>query len=274
MEGWIKLYRKIQESWLWKEKRKFSKFEAWIDILLQANHKNTKIIINFKVVQVKKGSFITSETKLAQKWKWDRSTVRRFLEMLEKEKMIRKNATTEYTTISIENWGLYQNEEQEKQQQDNSDTTAKQQRHNTDKNDKNDKNNIYNIYGQNEFDQTEPSEPLMEKWEEQFEQFYKQYPKKVKKKDVEKWFKKNKPSDELFSSMMSSLEQFKGCQDWLKDKGQYIPYPTSWLNQERWKDSYLGEMQTTSQNSSQEIMENIKYLPDGTYVKDGLKYVN
>lgn len=244
MEGWIKLYRKIQESWLWKEKRKFSKFEAWIDILLQANHKNTKIIINFKVVQVKKGSFITSETKLAQKWKWDRSTVRRFLEMLEKEKMIRKNATTEYTTISIENWGLYQNEEQEKQQQDNSDTTAKQQRHNTDKNDKNDKNNIYNIYGQNEFDQTEPSEPLMEKWEEQFEQFYKQYPKKVKKKDVNKWFKKNKPSDELFSSMMGSLEQFKGCKDWLKDKGQYIPYPTSWLNQKRWEDEITEKLNT------------------------------
>ena len=36
--------------------------------------------------------------------------------------------------------------------------------------------------------------------------------------------------------MMNSLEQFKGSEDWLKEKGQYIPYPTSWLNQKRWED--------------------------------------
>lgn len=116
MEGWIKLYRKLQESWIWKEKRKFSKFEAWLDILLKANHKDTKAMINGKVIIVKSGSFITSEVKLAEDWKWDRKTVRKFLSILQNEKMIQKNATTEYTRISIENWNLYQNEGQQKGQ--------------------------------------------------------------------------------------------------------------------------------------------------------------
>lgn len=36
--------------------------------------------------------------------------------------------------------------------------------------------------------------------------------------------------------MMNSLEQFRGSKDWLKDNGQYIPYPSTWLNQKRWED--------------------------------------
>lgn len=36
--------------------------------------------------------------------------------------------------------------------------------------------------------------------------------------------------------MMNSLEQFRGSKDWLKDNGQYIPYPSTWLNQRRWED--------------------------------------
>ncbi len=83
---------------------------------------------------------------------------------------------------------------------------------------------------------------------------------------MKKWFKKNSPSSELFSSMMSSLEQFRGSKDWLKDNGQYIPYPSTWLNQERWKD----EIEEVDKKES----ENVMYLPDGSYIKDGLHYMN
>ncbi len=118
MEGWIKLHRKIQEHCFWTEERKFSKFEAWIDILFRANHKDEKTIINGQLVDVKRGSFITSEVKLSQKWNWDRKTVRRFLITLENEKMIAKKSTTKYTSISIENWDLYQNKGQQNEQQE------------------------------------------------------------------------------------------------------------------------------------------------------------
>lgn len=82
-----------------------------------------------------------------------------------------------------------------------------------------------NIYGQND-----------QEYEAKFEEFYNKYPKKVKKQEVKKWFLKNKPSNELFSSMMNSLEQFRASKDWQKDGGQFIPYPSTWLNQKRWED--------------------------------------
>jgi predicted phage replisome organizer len=66
--------------------------------------------------------------------------------------------------------------------------------------------------------------------------FYENYPRKVKKNLVEKWFEKNKPDDELFKKIMESLEKFKKTDDWNKDNGQFIPYPSSWLNQKRWED--------------------------------------
>lgn len=87
---------------------------------------------------------------------------------------------------------------------------------------------------------------ILENWETQFNDFYSKYPRKVKKQDVKKWFKKNKPSSELFSSMMNSLEQFRGSKDWLKDNGQYIPYPSTWLNQKRWEDEDIEDNQPMS----------------------------
>lgn len=71
---------------------------------------------------------------------------------------------------------------------------------------------------------------------EKFEKFYSEYPRKVKKDLVRKWFIKNKPSDELFEIMMSSLYKFKKTYDWIKENGKYIPYPSSWLNEKRWED--------------------------------------
>ena len=112
-----------------------------------------------------------------------------------------------------------------------------------------------NIYGQDKLDQQQQEESVKTLWEEQFEEFYKNYPKKVKKQDVKKWFKKNKPSSELFSSMMSSLEQFRGSKDWLKEKGQFIPYPSTWLNQRRWEDEGMNRKQDKTKYEEVKLTE-------------------
>lgn len=117
MEGWISIYRKIQEHWLWTKKRRFSEFEAWMSLLFKANHKATQIMIYKTVVNLNAGSFITSELKLADEWGWSRETVRKFLKRLEEEKMLLVEHTTKYTIVSIENWDLYQNPAQENRQQ-------------------------------------------------------------------------------------------------------------------------------------------------------------
>lgn len=69
---------------------------------------------------------------------------------------------------------------------------------------------------------------------EDFEKFYNAYPRKIGKANVEKWFIKNKPSKELMNKILIALEEHKKLKQW-QDK-QYIPHPTTWLNQKRWED--------------------------------------
>lgn len=128
-----------------------------------------------------------------------------------------------------------------------------------------DKNSIDNIYGQNE---PKHDEELGEKiWEEQFKLFYEKYPKKVKKQDTKKWFEKNKPSNELFSFILDKLEQFRASDDWQKDGGQYIPYPTTWLNQKRWEDEASEKLR--KQGFEQRNYGNLDFLYANQEVKNG-----
>jgi hypothetical protein len=66
-----------------------------------------------------------------------------------------------------------------------------------------------------------------------FELFWNAYPRKVGKKKAQEAFKKVKIDIQL---IISSIEKQKKSDQWLKDGGQYIPYPSTWLNQERWND--------------------------------------
>ena len=106
----------------------------------------------------------------------------------------------------------------------------------------------------------EKAEPVKD-YEEKFNIFYKAYPKKVAKTKVLSWFKSNKPKDDLFEIMMKQLEVFKKSYNWNKDNGQYIPNPTTWLNQKRWEDEIeittnLGG--THIKTEGQQLLEMIK----------------
>lgn len=73
-------------------------------------------------------------------------------------------------------------------------------------------------------------------WRHWFDQFWKAYPRKVAKQDAEKAFAKINPDQPLFDSIMAALASAVRSPDWLKDGGQFIPYPASWLNGRRWED--------------------------------------
>ena len=130
---------------LYKQKRKFSKFEAWIDILLSVNHREGKVLIDYSVETVNRGEFITSEVKLANKWNWDRKTVRKFLTLLQQEEMILKSSTKRWTSITVINWDKYQLDGQEVGQEIGQEVGQDRDRGlDTNKNDKNDKNDKKN----------------------------------------------------------------------------------------------------------------------------------
>lgn len=69
-----------------------------------------------------------------------------------------------------------------------------------------------------------------------FETFWKEYPnKKAKPKAYQSWVKIN-PDENLLKQILDGLEKAKQSTQWQKDNGQFIPHPTTWLNQERWND--------------------------------------
>ena len=105
--GWISLHREIQKHWLWDDKP-FSKGQAWIDLLLLANHKENKFLLGNELVEVEEGSFITSELKLMERWGWGKAKTRAFLDLLQMDNMIIKKADRKKTTITIVNYSKFQ----------------------------------------------------------------------------------------------------------------------------------------------------------------------
>ncbi len=75
---------------------------------------------------------------------------------------------------------------------------------------------------------------------ERFIEFWSAYPKKVGKGAAEKAWSKIKPDFELHLKILSAIERQKTSEQWLRDNGQYIPNPATWLNQRRWEDELQG----------------------------------
>ena len=109
-EGWIKIHRKIWDSDLWKQRRKFSRVEAWIDLLLLARHDEEpeKVLIKNVIVPCGRGEIIRSLDTLAGRWNWSRDGVRRFLILLQKLEQITVKNETVTTRITITNYESHQ----------------------------------------------------------------------------------------------------------------------------------------------------------------------
>lgn len=107
-KGWISIYRKVEDGWLWEDKP-FARGQAWIDLLLQANHKGKKTFSKGELIEIKRGSFLTSDQELGDRWGWSRKKVRGFLEVLEREQMVTLERSPKGTSLTIENYSLYQN---------------------------------------------------------------------------------------------------------------------------------------------------------------------
>lgn len=154
MEGWIKLYRQIQEcDFLWSSKDEpFDRRSAWVDLLLMANHRDKRLMFRGKAITVKCGQRITSMRDLAERWHWSRDKVRRYLDLLEGEEMIIRESDNHKTLLTIVNYAKFQGECATDKSTDKSTDepqTSPQTGHRqvTNKNEKNDKNEK-NIYGE------------------------------------------------------------------------------------------------------------------------------
>src|SRR5690554_3334010 len=105
--GWISIHRKITDNPLYFSEP-FTRMQAWIDLLIIANHKENFFYVRGNRVVVKRGDVGHSQQQLSLRWKWSRGKVIRFLGELEREGMIVQQKSRLITIISIVNYGMYQ----------------------------------------------------------------------------------------------------------------------------------------------------------------------
>lgn len=66
-----------------------------------------------------------------------------------------------------------------------------------------------------------------------FDAFWIAYPRKVgKSAALKSWNKLNPPIDDILAALKWQVKS----EQWMKDAGQFIPHPATWLNQGRWQD--------------------------------------
>jgi hypothetical protein len=91
LKNFIPISRKIFSHELWEEKREFSKFEAWVDLIQTARYEKEvrSEWVNNKEVMFGRGELIGSFRFLQKRWNWGSiSKVERYLKVLQKRDMV------------------------------------------------------------------------------------------------------------------------------------------------------------------------------------------
>ena len=113
-KGYILLHRQIWENELWLDTEPFNKRDAWIDLLLMANHSDKEMLSGTKTVKIERGQIHTSVQNLAKRWRWNPKRVRRFIGLLNDLGMVQAKGSANGTTLTLVNYGVYQDSGQGK----------------------------------------------------------------------------------------------------------------------------------------------------------------
>jgi len=215
--GWIKLHRKIRESPKWYSE-KFTKQQAWIDLLLMANHKEKTFYIRDNEINVLRGQVARSQDVLAISWKWSRGKVKRFLNTLKMEQQIDIKKSHIISIVTILNYDQYQSN-------DTTDGRQTVDRRSTDghkqeciRKNKNEKNKEYSA---------------------EFLEFTSKYPGKINKAYAwECWQRKAKVRPAL-ENILTAIDYQIEEKAQKKANGEWVPewkLASTWINQQCWED--------------------------------------
>ena len=104
--GYIQLQRLHIERMLLQEKRPFTKFEAWVDLLQMAQFEAGQKLVNGQLFDLKPGDLIASHRYLQTRWRWASLVkVQTFLKTLQKQVMVKVSDKSEISHLTICNYG-------------------------------------------------------------------------------------------------------------------------------------------------------------------------
>lgn len=196
--GWIKIHRQITE-WEWYDD--IPAKVLFFHLLLTANHEDKK----WHGILIKRGEKLTGRIKLAEETRLSEQSIRTALTKLKSTNEITIKTTPNYTIIKLNNYNKYQLTNQ-----------ASNQRATNEQPTTNHKQEL---------------KELKKGYTSEFEKFWNAYPRKVGRNSAYQKF--IKILDEVDAEILiKAVEAQK--QNW--DDPKFIPHPTTWLNQGRWKD--------------------------------------
>ena len=112
-DGWIKIHRSILEDELYFSE-KFTRTQAWIDLLLLAEYKPKTLFIRGIKLDLQRGQLAISIRDLSTRWKWGVNKVQSFIKELVESGKIDTQKSNLINVISICKYEIYQGAEDSK----------------------------------------------------------------------------------------------------------------------------------------------------------------
>jgi len=209
-QGYVKLWRKsMGGGWLTNPKL----WTFWCWCLMKASHKEYDLMVGCQKVHLMPGDFIFGLNKASEELEMSVRSIRTVFDFLKKSKNATSKTTNKFSVVSIVNWDVYQSNEIENDKQNDKPPTSHRQATDNKQTHKNVKNKTYT---------------------DEFLSFWSAYPKKIGKDAAWKaWNGRNEDRPEI-RFILDALNQQKSSEQWTRNHGQYIPYPSKWLNQGWW----------------------------------------
>jgi len=240
MQGWIKLHRSITDNDLWLSEP-FTYGQAWVDLLINANHKGATIFIRGIEVSLNRGDIGWSEVTLSKRWKWSRGKVRRYLGVLENRGMIVQQTTQVTSVITICNYCLYQSENGCHEQQ-----TVQQAVHQTGQQTDSRRYTNKNVNNENNDENIKPTSKssipttlINHQFDELWDSWPSGYGDKGSRKNAQTAYNKIKPDKELHKTMINALfsqARDKAAKSEFGGFAPNFPHVERWLKNQRWND--------------------------------------
>ena len=230
--GWISVKRSVIEHDVvgLKKSGKYSKFEAWIWLLLRANYENARCCIGNQIYDLKKGQMIVSQKKMCVLFKWSNSKLINYLKLLQKDNMIELKTTNKMSIITILNYRVMQDSKYQKHIKSTSKTY---QKHTINKN----------------------TNKNINKEIKYFIDFWNLYDKKVGKEKAQKYWLKNIKAKDI-KAIMDHVEKYVK----IRTK-QYRKNPHSYLLNRVWED----ELIDTTEDFVEEYVKEKEKIVDRRY---------
>lgn len=232
-KGFVSIHRCLLQDSIWLSE-KFTRAQAWVDLILLANYKDGFIRKSGVRIELKRGELGWSKLDLSKRWQWSRGKVDRFLNELESVQWIEQRTGQHTTIIKILEYNAYQDvngkikeetvqhSEHEIEQQ----TDTKQDNHLNNNNNKN--NNIYIS-------------------EDEFLEFWEACPKKVGLANARSRYeeaRQKQSHDFLMEKITAYAKSVYGRDD------KFILQPANWLRDERYHDQEVAKDEPQEVDSS------------------------